>query len=115
MKGFIRKRGDAWELRVFLGYDPVTAKQRYSYRTVRGGKREAQRTLAEMISEADRGLVVRTNATVADLLEAWFEMSAPDFSPKTAMETRGLLDRVLLPASLVESRWLAVLGGEGER
>ena len=38
-----------------------------------------------------------------------------DFSPKTAMETRGLLDRVLLPASSVESRWLAVLGGEGER
>ena len=37
MKGFIRQRGAAWELRVFLGYDPVTAKQRYSYRTVHGG------------------------------------------------------------------------------
>jgi hypothetical protein len=37
---------------------------------VRGGKREAQRMLAEMISEAVTGLVVRTNASVSDLLEA---------------------------------------------
>jgi|GEM_PF-1045877 len=98
MKGFIRQRGDAWELRVFLGYDVVTGKQRYAYRTVHGGKREAQRTLAEMITDADKGLAVRTNASVGDLLEAWFEMAAPGFSPKTAMETRGLLDRSLLPA-----------------
>ncbi len=43
MKGFMRQRGSAWELRVFLGYDPVTGKQRYAQRTVRGGKREARR------------------------------------------------------------------------
>lgn len=34
MKGFIRRRGDAWELRVYLGTDPVTNKQRYVSRTV---------------------------------------------------------------------------------
>jgi len=37
MKGFIRRRGDAWELRVYLGTDPVTNKQRYASRTVRTG------------------------------------------------------------------------------
>lgn len=31
----MRKRGEAWELRVFRGYDPVTGKQRYAYKTVR--------------------------------------------------------------------------------
>ena len=98
MQGFMRKRGEAWELRVFRGYDPVTGKQRYADKTARGGKREAQRTLAEMIAEADRGGAVSTNATVGELLESWFELAAPDFSPKTAMETRGLLDRALLPA-----------------
>ena len=65
MKGFIRQRGDAWELRVYLGADPVTGKQRYATRTVRAGKREAQRVLNEMITEAERGLAVRSNATVA--------------------------------------------------
>jgi hypothetical protein len=47
MKGFIRQRGDAWELRVYLGADPVTGKQRCATRTVRAGKREAQRVLNE--------------------------------------------------------------------
>jgi integrase len=97
MKGYIRQRGAAWELRVFLGYDPVTRKQLYAYRTVHGGKRDAQRMLAEMITEVDKGLVARTNATVKDLLEAWFELAAADFSPTTVKETRGYMDRSLLP------------------
>ena len=67
-------------------------------RTVRTGKREAQRVLNEMISEAERGLSVRTSATVGDLLEQWFDFAARDFSPKTVKETRGFIDRNLLPA-----------------
>ena len=63
MKGFMRQRGDSWELRVFLGLDPATGKQHDSSRSVRGGKREAQRVLAEMVAEAERGLAVRTKAT----------------------------------------------------
>ena len=98
MKGFIRRRGDAWELRVYLGTDLVTNKQRYASRTVRTGKREAQRVLIEMISEAERGLSVRTSATVGDQLEQWFGFAARDFSPKTVKETRGFMDRNLLPA-----------------
>ncbi len=98
MKGFMRRRGDAWELRVYLGTDPVTGKQRYATRTVRGGKREAQRVLNEMVTDADRGLSVRTNATAGELIEAWFEHAAGDFSPKTVKETRGFIDRNLLPA-----------------
>ena len=98
MKGFIRRRGDAWELRVYLGTDPVTNKQRYASRTVRTGKREAQRVLNEMISEAERGLSVRTSATVGDLLKRWFDFAARDFSPKTVKGTRGFIDRNLLPA-----------------
>ncbi|MEZ5247604.1 MAG: site-specific integrase [Acidimicrobiales bacterium] len=97
MKGYMRQRGGSWELRVFLGHDPVTGKQRYANRTVRGGKREAQRALAAMITEAEQGLTARSAATVAELLEAWFDQAAPDFSPATAKETRGYLDRSLLP------------------
>jgi integrase len=98
MKGFIRQRGESWELRVFLGRDPVTGKKRYASRSVRGGKREAQSVLAEMVVQAERGLVARSAATVGELLEAWFEFAAPDFSPKTVKETRGFLDRSLIPA-----------------
>ena len=51
-----------------------------------------------MISEAERGLSVRTSATVGDLLEQWFDFAARDFSPKTVKETRGFIDRNLLSA-----------------
>ncbi len=98
MKGFMRQRGASWELRVYLGNDPLTGKKRYATRTVRGGKRDAQRVLAEMITEAERGLTARTTATVGELLDAWFEFAAPDFSPKTVKETRGYIDRSLMPA-----------------
>lgn len=97
MKGFIRRRGEAWELRVFLGVDPVTGRKRYANKSVRTGKREAQRMLAEMIVEAERGTLARTSATVGDLLETWFEFAAQEFSPKTVRETRGFMDRNLLP------------------
>jgi hypothetical protein len=63
MKGSMRQRGSAWELRVYLGADPVTGKQRYATKTVRAGKREAQRLLNEMTVEAERGLATRTTAT----------------------------------------------------
>ncbi len=46
MKGFMRQRGSSWEFRVFLGHDPLTGKQRYATRTVRGGRRDAQRELS---------------------------------------------------------------------
>ncbi|MDO8392228.1 MAG: hypothetical protein Q7V57_17270 [Actinomycetota bacterium] len=54
MKGLIRQRGDGWELRVYLGADPVTRKQRYATRTVRAGKREAQRGSSRHHRPGDR-------------------------------------------------------------
>ena len=98
MKGYMRQRGASWELRVYLGRDPVTGKKRYATKTVRGGKRAAQSALASMITEAERGATVRTTSTVGELLDAWFEFASPDFSPKTVKETRGYIDRSLMPA-----------------
>jgi hypothetical protein len=69
VKGFIRQRGDAWELRVFLGNDPLTGKERYTTRSVRCGIREANRILAEMVVDAERGIAPRARATVGELIE----------------------------------------------
>jgi hypothetical protein len=62
MKGHLGHRGDAWELRVYIGIDPVTHKQRYATKSFRGGKREAQRLLAEMLLDAQRGLSVASHS-----------------------------------------------------
>ena len=98
MKGSMRQRGSAWELRVYLGADPVNGKQRYATKTVRAGKREAQRSLNELIVEAERGLATRTTATVGELLDRWLELAREDFSPKTTREVIGYIERNLRPA-----------------
>jgi hypothetical protein len=94
MKGFMRRRGDAWELRVYLGADAVTRKQRYASRTIRAGKRE----LAKMIVAVEGGEVARTTTTVGELLDAWIEQASRDFSPKTVLESRGFIERSIKPA-----------------
>jgi integrase len=98
MAGFMRQRGNAWELRVYIGRNPLDGKKQWASRTVHGGKREAQRALAAMVAEADRHALATPGATVAELLERWFEHARADFSPKTVLETRGMIDRYLLPA-----------------
>jgi len=97
MPGSMRRRGEAWELKVYLGRDAVSGRKRWAYRTFHGGKREAQRALTAMAAEVDRGGRARTTATVGDLLEEWLAHATASFSPKCVRETRGVLDRNLLP------------------
>src|SRR5215204_1611604 len=98
MKGSMRQRGPSWELKVYLGVDPVSGKERYATKTVRDGKRVAQRVLNEMVVEAGRDLTARTNATVRELLDRWLELARADFSPKTTLEVSGSVTRYLRPA-----------------
>ena len=65
---------------------------------MRGGKREAQKTLNELVVAAERGTIARTRTTVGELLDAWLELARADFSPKTVRETAGMIERYLRPA-----------------
>ena len=69
----MRQRGGSWEIRVYAGRDETTGKHRYISRTVRGGKREAETALANLVAEAGSGTLTHTTATVGELLERWFE------------------------------------------
>jgi hypothetical protein len=95
--GFIRKRGDAWQVIVYAGRDPVTGRKRQLSRNVRGTKREAQAVRTRLLVEVDDGHHVSTTATFGDLVEQWFEHASPDWSPKTAAETRRLIDKIVKP------------------
>jgi hypothetical protein len=53
MRGFIRRRGASWELRAFLGRDPVSGRKGYATRSVRGSRREAERVPREMVAAAE--------------------------------------------------------------
>ena len=97
MQGFIRPRGASWELRVYLGTDPVTGRQRYANRSVRGPRHRAERVLKEMIAAAQAGATHQAGATFGELAETWLRHARAHLAPNTVVETRRILDRHLLP------------------
>lgn len=93
MRGHLRKRGPSWQVLVDAGRDPITGKRRQVSRNVRGTKKQAEEVLARMLVEAGAGAHSGTsNATVSELVEAWFELARPDLSPSTIQTTRWFID-----------------------
>lgn len=95
MRGHIRRRGRSWQVCVFAGYDPA-GHQRYVYRSV-PTKREAEAVLTRLLVEVGGGLHTGVDPTFGELAEQWFELAAPDLSPRTASVYRWMLDRYVLP------------------
>jgi len=94
-EGYIRQRGNAWQIIVHAGRDPLTGKRRNLTGTART-KREAQALRAQLVNQANEGRRPPTDATVGQLLERWFEMA--DLAWSTRATYRGYLDRTILPA-----------------
>lgn len=100
MKGHIQQRGkDSWRLKFDLGRDPATGKRRIRYETVRGGKRDAQRRLANVIADIDKQTFVdRSNVTLAEHLRAWLLNIKADVSAKTLERYTEIAEKHLIPA-----------------
>lgn len=100
MAGHAREmRPGVWELRAYVGRDPLTAKKRWKTKRVRArGRREAQRLADAFVVEQTGGGIGRPKSaiTVGDLLERWFAARAASWSPSTAMNTRWTIDRRLV-------------------
>lgn len=98
VRGSLRRKGPSWELRVYLGRDPVSGRKRYATRNVRGPRRQAERVLREMVTAAEAGTTHRAGATFGELCETWLAHARSHLAPNTVTETRRILDRFLLPA-----------------
>ena len=100
MKGHMRQRGaESWELKFDLGRDPATGKRRTEYRSFRGTKREAQRELSRLLSQADAGEIVKTGKlTVGALLDKWLNEWAVDtLAAKTRERHSELVEKHIRP------------------
>ena len=91
MRGSLRKLpSGSWEIRLFLGTDD-TGKKRYRSKSVKGSKREAERTMRQLIAEIEAGDVESDRSeqllTVDELLVRWRAANVNDWSPTTARET----------------------------
>jgi integrase len=100
MRGSVRQKGpDRWQVRVSLGRDPDTGKYRYVQRDVRGGKREAQRFAAKLVTEVEQGEHRQTEQlTVEALLNRWMtHIEALGRSPSTLTRYRSAIEFNIKP------------------
>ena len=86
MRGHLTKRSpNSWTMVLELGRDPVTRKRRQRWETVKGTKRDAERRLAELIHQTDKGMRPDTGkATVEEYLNTWLrDVVTPRREPRT--------------------------------
>jgi len=86
-----------WELRVYAGRDPLTGRKRYVSRVVQGTRREAESTLARLVSSTEDQGPAPADTTVRHLLVAWLETCGDDLSPTTLREYRRMIETRIIP------------------
>ncbi|HEY9900081.1 MAG TPA: hypothetical protein V6D00_12945 [Pantanalinema sp.] len=73
MAGNITKRGESrWQIKVFLGRDPETGKQKFHNKTIHGAKKDAQVYLNKVLRERDLGTWVEPSTLpFTTFLDRW--------------------------------------------
>jgi len=95
MKGSLRKRAGAWELRVDAGM--VNGRRVQKSRTYRGTKKEAEAELRRMVTVAERGSDFSADKiTFGAHANRWFDGKRA-LKPRATARYRELLDRHILP------------------
>lgn len=97
MRGHVRRRGSGWEIRVYVGRDSATNAKRYRTKTVRGSKEEAEQQLARLLLDTAGAAPDAHDATVADAVKQWFEISRDELSPTTVRTYQRYIDKIILP------------------
>jgi hypothetical protein len=77
------KKPGVWEVRVFTGTDARGRPTQIS-RTVRGGKRDAQRLAASL--EVGPGSASAAGRKVVDVLDAWIDQNLDTWTPSSARD-----------------------------
>ena len=96
MKGCIIKRGDSWRLKFDAGRNAHGKRQIYT-ETFRGTRKEAEKKLAKLLTEANEGtLVAKNKLTLADHLRSWLE-GKNDLTPLTRQRYTETIESHLIP------------------
>jgi hypothetical protein len=95
-----RKRRDGvWEIRAYVGRDPLTGKPRQLSKTVYGSAKVANAVLRDLL---DRQAPTRADGlglTVGQLIDRWLEeCERLDLSPTTMRNYRAQIERTVRPA-----------------
>lgn len=89
----LKKPPDMWEISAEGAPHPVTGKRQRKWRVVHGGRRDAERALALLITELADGRTVAGADTFADLLERWWgSMASVVWEDATSLRHRQDID-----------------------
>ncbi|MBF4483026.1 site-specific integrase [Dehalococcoides mccartyi] len=101
MRGHITKRGkDSYSIVISTGErDPETKKYKQHWETVRGTKKDAEKRLAELLNQIDKGLYIKPEkTTLAEYLERWLKDYVwPNLAPRTAEGYEHIIRRYIIP------------------
>ena len=87
-----------WRLRVFVGRDEM-GRVRHKNVSFSGTKREAQKELAKLVADVERGRVpIGHSGSVSDLLERWLQAIENERAPYTINEYRRLVAVNIAPS-----------------
>ena len=100
MRGTKReRRKGVWEVRAYLGRDPLTGKPRQISRTVHGGSRAADEALRELLDKQPPSRSDGIGVSFGQLLSRWLEeCERLDLSPTTINTYRAQIDGTIRPA-----------------
>ncbi|HEX8771800.1 MAG TPA: tyrosine-type recombinase/integrase [Acidimicrobiales bacterium] len=98
MKGHVAEviAGKKYRVFVYAGRDPVTGKKRYRTKVATGSRKGAEAVLHRLAAEVADSTHVTATGTFGDLVEKWFTMASPDWSPATVVENRRIIDTKLV-------------------
>ena len=99
VRGTKRKRREGvWEVRVYVGRDPVTGNPKQISKTVHGGARAAGATRRDLIENQTPSRTDGLGATVNQLLDKWLEeCERMDLSPTTMRTYRSPIEQTIRP------------------
>ena len=95
----IRKKGNGWEVRVYVGIDPGTGKKKFACKRAKT-EREARRLEAGLRRQVETNTYVPpTKQTVAEFLDEWLQKDAkPNTKPRTYERYAELVQVHIKPA-----------------
>jgi integrase len=101
MKGHIYQRAKgSWTIVYDLPMDDVTGKRRQKSQRVKGTKRDAERSLREVLLSLEQGSYVKPNKiTLGELLRQWLrEYASMNTTDRTQESYTSIVERHLIPA-----------------
>jgi len=99
MRGHIRKKGESWQIQVYIGTGP-DGKYRRHFETIHGRKSDAQKRLNEILISLEKGIYTPPGRlTVAEHLRNWLEgYVKTNCSQRTLDGYQSIIENHLIPA-----------------